>query len=145
MEKKSFFNIFESIIDAKNTDSEKDSLKPENLKWSEFIEKTGNDIDKKLIAHARKEGLIYIGGKCRFTATESEQDKKEFILNVDAELYFKDQFKAEKNFQIYPLHTERCFKDFDLNDEDTTNQLKKIKVESYEFNIETPQLKEREE
>jgi hypothetical protein len=139
MERKSFFNIFDSLMmDTGSTESKKAS--PKLLTWSAFLSKTSDDIDNRLIAHAKSESLIYIGGKCRFTVTESEQEKTKFILNVDAELYFKDQFKAEKNFQMYPLHTERSFEDFDLNDEDTKNQLEQIKIQQYELNVEIPKI-----
>ena len=76
--------------------------------WNEFLEQTGKDVDQQVISHARKEGLIYVGGKCKFTATkcEEDKDKETFVVNVDAALYFKDQFKTEKNFQLYPLHRE---------------------------------------
>jgi len=121
------------------TDTKKKASR--SLTWEEFIKKTGGDLDKRLIEHAKKEGLIYIGGKCRFTVTASEKSDKKFILNVDAELYYKDQFKAENNFQIYPLHTERKFEDFALDDEKTKNQLEQIKNEQYEFNVEVPQIK----
>ncbi len=133
MEKKSLFDIFGSHSSA----HDKEKTKP--LTWTEFLEKTGNDIDKRLIAHAKKEGLIYVGGKCILTVTESENDK--FIMNVDVTLYYKDQFKAENNFQIYPLHTERKFEDFALDDEETKNQLEQIKNEQFEFNVEAPQNK----
>ncbi len=113
------------------------------LKWSEFIKKTSDDIDKRLIAHAKKEGLIYVGGKCRFTVTSDE--KNENILNVDAELYYKDQFKKDKNFQIYPLHTERTFSEFMLDDEETKSQLEQIKKEQFEFNVEAPQTENKTE
>lgn len=129
------------------TEAESDTKKKVSrpLTWEEFVTKTGSEIDKRLIAHAKKEGLIYVGGKCRFTVTVSEKDEEKFVLNVDAELYYKDQFKAENNFQIYPLHTERSFDGFVLDDEETKNQLEKLKTEQYEFNVETPQIKNEKE
>ncbi len=136
------FNKAMTEIETKENDTEKKVSHP--LTWEKFVEKTGNDIDKRLIAHAKKEGLVYVGGKCRFTVTDSEQDKNKFVLNVDAELYYKDQFRVENNFQIYPLHTERSFEDFALDDEETKNQLEKLKTQQYEFNVETPQMKKKE-
>lgn len=98
-----------------------------------------------LIAHAKKEGLVYIGGKCRFTVTAAENNAEKFILNVDAELYYKDQFKAEKNFQIYPLHTEKPFEMFDMEDQETARQLEKLKTEQFEMTVEKPQINNTEE
>lgn len=150
--RKSLFDNLGSFFDFYNTEEKKESGKP--LTWSEFLKKIGDDIDKRLIAHAKKEGLVYVGGKCRLTVLcvsvadaemlESQQNKDKFVLNVDAELYYKDQFKSEKNFQIYPLHTERNFEDFALDDEETKNQLEKLKTQQYEFNVETPLMKKEE-
>ena len=36
------------------------------MMWNEFLEQTGKDMDEQIIRHARKEGLIYVGGKCKF-------------------------------------------------------------------------------
>lgn len=135
----SFFENINSLLsDAKKS-------MPSPLTWEEFLNKTGADLDERLIAHAKNEGLVYVGGKCRFTAVKSETDSEKFVLNVDAELYYKDQFKVEKNYQIYPLHTERRFDDFLLDDEETKNQLDKLKTEQYEFNVEIPQIKNKKE
>lgn len=142
-DEKNIFENFGSFWDQGKSSTKKSDSSP--LTWEKFVEKTGKDIDNRLIAHAKKEGLVYVGGKCRFTVTASEQDENKFILNVDVELYYKDQFKAEKNFQIYPLHTERCFEEFALDDEETKNQLEKLKTEQYEFKVETPQIKSEKE
>lgn len=143
MAKVNIFESFGSFLDQGKSGTKKSDTSP--LTWKKFIEKTGSDIDKRLIAHAKKEGLVYVGGKCRFTVTSSEQDQNKFVLNVDAELYYKDQFKAENNFQIYPLHTERNFEYFALDDDETKNQLEKLKTQQYEFNVETPQAKNDKE
>lgn len=116
------------------------------MMWNEFLEQTGKDMDEQIIRHARKEGLIYVGGKCKFTATkcEEDKDKETFVVNVDAALYFKDQFKTEKNFQLYPLHREVKFSDF-AEDAETQEQLEKIKTEVVELDVETPQITAQEE
>ena len=114
--------------------------------WNEFLEQTGKDVDQQVISHARKAGLIYVGGKCKFTATkcEEDKDKETFVVNVDAALYFKDQFKTEKNFQLYPLHREVKFSEF-TEDAETQEQLEKIKTEVVELDVETPQITAQEE
>ena len=114
--------------------------------WNEFLEQTGKDVDQQVISHARKEGLIYEGGKCKFTATkcEEDKDKETFVVNVDAALYFKDKFKTEKNFQLYPLHREVKFSEF-TEDAETQEQLEKIKTEVVELDVETPQITAQEE
>ena len=142
MARKSLFDDIGSFFDFHISDAKQENA--EKINWQEFLKKTGDDIDRMLVAHARKEGLVYVGGKCRFTVTSSEKDENKFILNVDAELYYKDQFKTEKNFQIYPLHTERTFESF-ANDEETKNQLEKLKTQQYEFNVEIPQIKNEKE
>ena len=116
------------------------------MMWNEFLEQTGKDMDEQIIRHARKEGLIYVGGKCKFTATkcEEDKDKETFVVNVDAALYFKDQFKTEKNFQLYPLHREVKFSEF-TEDAETQEQLEKIKTEVVELDVETPQITAQEE
>lgn len=110
--------------------------------WNEFLEQTGEDVDQKIISYARKEGLIYIGGKCRFTATKSNEET--FVVNVDVALYFKDQFKTGKNFKLYPLHREVKFNEF-TEDEETQQQLEKIKTEVIELDVETPQIRTEKE
>ncbi len=117
------------------------SPKPEIITWESFQKKTSEDLDKIVMEHAKVEGLVYVGGKCRFTATQNENDKEHYIVNVDVELYYKDQFKADKNFQIYPLHNEKLFSEFDLEDKDTRLQLEKLKKEQLEFNVQAPQTK----
>ena len=130
---------------VENSEPDTKTKTPKKLTWEEFVNKTEKDLDKRLIEHAKKEGLVYVGGKGRFTVTKEKDKNDEFIMNVDVELYYKDQFKADKNFQIYPLHTERKFEDFVLDDEETKTQLEKLKSEQYEFNVETPQIKSDEE
>lgn len=124
--------LFSWLLSARK----KENKKP--LTWQAFVEKISNDLDERIIAHAKEEGLLYIGGKCHFTATKANEKSEDYILNVDAELYYKDQFKMENGFQIYPLHTDKRFEAFDLDDEETKNQLEKLKSEQYEFNVETP-------
>ena len=53
------------------------------MMWNEFLEQTGKDMDEQIIRHARKEGLIYVGGKCKLTATKTEGDTETFVTNVD--------------------------------------------------------------
>ena len=100
-----FFERLANMIDEEvngNTASVPAAAPKKPVTWNEFLEQTGKDIDQQVISHARKEGLIYVGGKCKFTATkcEEDKDKETFVVNVDAALYFKDQFKTEKNFQL---------------------------------------------
>lgn len=141
MEKKSFFDDLDALFGSRS----KSAQKKEKFTWQQFLQKTSDDLDRMLIAHAKKEGLVYIGGKCRLTVTAAENNAEKFILNVDAELYYKDQFKAEKNFQIYPLHTEKTFEMFDMEDQKTARQLEKLKTEQFEMAVEKPQINNTEE
>ncbi len=111
------------------------------MKWDDFLKKTSADIDKRLIVHARKEELIYVAGKCRFTITADKTG--EDVMNVDAELYYRDQFLVENNYQIYPLHTERKLSEFQMEDQETADQIAQIRQEQYEFNVELPQIKNK--
>ena len=96
-----FFERLANMIDEEvskagangNTASVPAAAPKKPVTWNEFLEQTGKDIDQQVISHARKEGLIYVGGKCKFTATkcEEDKDKETFVVNVDAALYFKDQ------------------------------------------------------
>ena len=43
------------------------------MMWNEFLEQTGKDMDEQIIRHARKEGLIYVGGKCKLTRPRATQ------------------------------------------------------------------------
>lgn len=137
MAKRSFFDDLEAVFSGKAS-SHNNSKKL--FTWQEFLKKTGDDLDKRLIAHAKNEGLIYVGGKCRFTATADKKSADSFIVNVDAELYYKDQFRAEKNFQLYPLHTEKSYSDFDMTDENTAQELEKLKTEQFEMTVEKPEI-----
>lgn len=92
MAKRSFFDDLDTLLGGRNRSSQT----TKKVTWQQFLQKTSDDLDRMLIAHAKKEGLVYIGGKCRFTVTAAENNAEKFILNVDAELYYKDQFKAEK-------------------------------------------------
>lgn len=149
-----FFERLANMIDEEvskagangNTSSVPAAAPKKPVTWNEFLEQTGKDVDQQVISHARKEGLIYVGGKCKFTATkcEEDKDKETFVVNVDAALYFKDQFKTEKNFQLYPLHREVKFSEF-TEDEETQEQLEKIKTEVMELDVETPQIKTEKE
>lgn len=149
-----FFERLANMIDEEvskagangNTASVPAAALKKPVTWNEFLEQTGKDVDQQVISHARKEGLIYVGGKCKFTATkcEEDKDKETFVVNVDAALYFKDQFKTEKNFQLYPLHREVKFSDF-AEDAETREQLEKIKTEVVELDVETPQITAQEE
>lgn len=67
-----------------------------------------------------------------------------FAWQATAALYFKDQFKTEKNFQLYPLHREVKFSEF-TEDAETREQLEKIKTEVVELDVETPQITAQEE
>lgn len=138
MARSKFFDDLEALFSSGDNSARK-KVKP--LTWNDFLKKTGDDLDNRLIAHAKKEGLLYVGGKCRFTATADENNAEEFIVNVDAELYYKDQFKADKNFQLYPLHTEKPFSAFDMNDVETAEQLEKLKSEQFEMTVAAPQIK----
>ena len=138
MARSKFFDDLEALFTSSGTAEQK---KQKPFTWESFLKKTGDDLDKRLIAHAKKEGLLYIGGKCRFTATVDENNTAVFIVNVDAELYYKDQFKADKNFQLYPLHTEKPFSAFDMNDAETVQQLEKLKTEQFEMAVAAPQIK----
>ena len=149
-----FFERLANMIDEEvskagasgNTASVPAAAPKKPVTWNEFLEQTGKDVDQQVISHARKGGLIYVGGKCKFTATkcEEDKDKETFVVNVDAALYFKDQFKTEKNFQLYPLHREVKFSDF-AEDAETQEQLEKIKTEVVELDVETPQITAQEE
>lgn len=149
-----FFERLANMIDEEvskagangNTASVPAAAPKKPVTWNEFLEQTGKDIDQQVISHARKEGLIYVDGKCKFTATkcEEDKDKETFVVNVDAALYFKDQFKTEKNFQLYPLHREVKFSEF-TEDAETQEQLEKIKTEVVELDVETPQITAQEE
>ena len=149
-----FFERLANMIDEEvskagangNTASVPASAPKKPVTWNEFLEQTGKDVDQQVISHARKEGLIYVGGKSKFTATkcEEDKDKETFVVNVDAALYFKDQFKTEKNFQLYPLHREVKFSEF-TEDAETQEQLEKIKTEVVELDVETPQITAQEE
>ena len=138
MARSKFFDDLEALFSSSDNSARK-KVKP--FTWNDFLKKTGDDLDNRLIAHAKKEGLLYVGGKCRFTATADENNAEEFIVNVDAELYYKDQFKADKNFQLYPLHTEKPFSAFDMNDVETAEQLEKLKSEQFEMTVAAPQIK----
>lgn len=142
MAKRSFLDDLEALFSGQGTSDQK---KKKLFTWQSFMEKTSNDLDKRLIAHAKKEGLVYVGGKCRFTVTADGDSPEMFVLNVDAELYYKDQFKKENNFQIYPLHTERSFSEFDMNDQETADQLEKLKTEQFEMTVERPQINKNTE
>ena len=149
-----FFERLANMIDEEvskagangNTASAPAAAPKKPVTRNEFLEQTGKDVDKQVISLARKEGLIYVGGKCKFTATkcEEDKDKETFVVNVDAALYFKDQFKTEKNFQLYPLHREVKFSEF-TEDAETQEQLEKIKTEVVELDVETPQITAQEE
>ena len=149
-----FFERLANMIDEEvskagangNTSSVPAAAPKKPVTWNEFLEQTGKDVDQQAISPARKEGLIYVGGKCKFTATkcEEDKDKETFVVNVDAALYFKDQFKTEKNFQLYPLHREVKFSEF-TEDAETREQLEKIKTEVVELDVETPQITAQEE
>lgn len=149
-----FFERLANMIDEEvskagangNTSSVPAAAPKKPVTWNEFLEQTGKDVDQQVISHVRKEGLIYVGGKCKFTATkcEEDKDKETFVVNVDAALYFKDQFKTEKNFQLYPLHREVKFSEF-TEDAETREQLEKIKTEVVELDVETPQITAQEE
>lgn len=141
MAKRSFFDDLDTLLGGRNRSSQT----TKKVTWQQFLQKTSDNLDRMLIAHAKKEGLVYIGGKCRFTVTAAENNAEKFILNVDAELYYKDQFKAEKNFQIYPLHTEKPFEMFDMEDQETARQLEKLKTEQFEMTVEKPQINNTEE
>ena len=149
-----FFERLANMIDEEvskagangNTASVPAAAPKKPVTWNEFLEQTGKDVDQQVISHARKEGLIYVGGEGKFTATkcEEDKDKETFVVNVDAALYFKDQFKTEKNFQLYPLHREVKFSEF-TEDAETQEQLEKIKTEVVELDVETPQITAQEE
>ena len=89
-----FFERLANMIDEEvskagangNTASVPAAAPKKPVTWNEFLEQTGKDIDQQVISHARKEGLIYVGGKCKFTATkcEEDKDKETFVVNVDA-------------------------------------------------------------
>ena len=136
MAKKSFFDDLDALFGSRS----KSAQKKEKFTWQQYLQKTSDDLDHMLIAHAKKEGLLYIGGKCRFTVTANTDKSDAFLLNVDAELYYKDQFKTEKNFQIYPLHTEKPFEMFNMEDQETAQQLEKLKTEQFEMAVERPQI-----
>ena len=78
-----FFERLANMIDEevskaganRNTASVPASAPKKPVTWNEFLEQTGKDVDQQVISHARKEGLIYVGGKCKFTATKCEEDK----------------------------------------------------------------------
>lgn len=142
MAKKNFFDDLESFFGGKDSSEQK---KKKLCTWQGFLKKTSDDLDKRLIYHAKKESLIYVGGKCRFTVTADEKNAESFVLNVDAELYYKDQFKTENNFQLYPLHTEKPFSMFDMTDSETVQQLEKLKTEQFEMMVEKPQINKNTE
>ena len=140
MSDKSFMEAMNNLFTYGTTDPVIPA-KPEIMTWAAFQKKTSEDLDGIVMEHAKTEGLVYVGGKCRFTATPDENDKAHYIVNVDVELYYKDQFKADKNFQIYPLHNEKKYAEFDLQDTETRTQLEKLKKEQLEFNVQAPQTK----
>ena len=69
---------------------------------------------------------------------------KNIIHSTTKIVYFKDQFRSEKNYQLYPLHREVKFSDF-AEDAETREQLEKIKTEVVELDVETPQITAQEE
>ena len=133
-EKKSIFSQFLAGFREGISDEAKPYV------WDKFMEYISDELDKKILNRCEEKKLEYVGGKCRFTPTvEKKEFSKKTILNVDAELYFKLPTDDEKNIERYPLHTERNYEDFNLEDEETVTVLRELIKNPLEVTVAKPE------
>ncbi len=131
--KKSFFQMLQEAFSG----SAVPTLNKPYL-WNDFMEYMSHEIDRQIIGYSRKKKYTYIGGKCRFTPTVNETEfDKTTILNVDAELYFR--LPDGKKVERLPLHTERNYHDFNLEDADTLETLRSLFKEYLEVSVAKPE------
>ena len=107
------------------------------LLWKDFMQNMSDMIDEKIISYCQEKKCSYISGKCTFTGTTDESEfNKVTLLNVDAILYFTSQNK-NKAIRL-PLHTERFYSDFNIEDEETLNSLRNVLKEQFIIDIAAP-------
>ena len=113
------------------------SLKKPYL-WKDFMEYMSQEVDRKILNHCKENKYTYVGGKCRFTPTVNETEfDKTTVLNVDAELYFR--LPDGERMERLPLHTERNYHDFNLEDKDTLRTLRGLLKERLEVTVAKPE------
>ena len=117
--------------------SEKTEAKEKLLLWDEFLEQMSNMIDQKILSYCKEHKCAYINGNCTFTGTlEGTEFDKVTVLNIDALLYFT--VPQENKALRLPLHTQRYYHDFDLENENTLEALRKIIKEQLIIEIAAP-------
>lgn len=127
-----FIKSFQSTFSKEETPSEK-----KLLVWDEFLDYMSNMIDNKIISYCKENSCKYIRGKCTFTGTVEETEfDKITVLNVDAILFFTAS-KEDKAIKL-PLHTQRCYHDFNLEDQPTLGALRNVRKEQFIIEIAAP-------
>lgn len=129
-----FLKSFRSTI---SDSKEKTQVVKKSLIWNEFLEYMSNMIDDKILSYSKENNCAYISGKCTFTGTvEGTEFDKFTVLNVDALLFFTAP-KEDKAIRL-PLHAQRCYHDFDLEDQPTLEALRNVLKEQLVIEIAAP-------
>ena len=128
----SFLRSFHSTLSSETTET-----RGKLLLWNEFLEQMSNMIDQKILSYCKEHKCDYINGNCTFTGTlEGNEFDQVTVLNVDVLLYFTAP--QENKALRLPLHTQRFYHDFDLENEETLDALRKVLREQLVIDIASP-------
>ena len=127
-----FLRSFHSTLSSETTEA-----RGKLLLWNDFLEQMSNMIDQKILSYCKEHKCDYINGNCTFTGTlEGNEFDQVTVLNVDVLLYFTAP--QENKALRLPLHTQRFYHDFDLENEETLDALRKVLREQLVIEIAAP-------
>ena len=111
---------------------------PHRFKWRDFIKYYNDLLDREIISFCTAHTQIYLGGKCRLSASVKEDEfTKETYLVAEAVLYYRNQFTGQ-NIQRN-LTNRFHYGEFE-RDADTLHMLRGLLSEPLEMEIAAPKL-----